>query len=295
MQVPLPFSCSEFEFLICILLVYYFYSIENKKKIAERKKTSFKLACWNINGVVQNSHSLQERLEKADSWWPKDFNVNVIALQEVFLKSGEMFNNVEFVKIFLEKVTNTMVKKHIYPLERARALETSGLMTSFSENDFEIVSTKFEPFQKKRSYDTFANKGFLDLILKDSNSNSNLIHLINVHLQSIMTQKDWTLLGLTQRSQIEQLLMYARDFKNVIICGDFNIRDDSWMGLYLQARMFSFGFKKVKTKKFSYENEYLDQVWVKGSSNIIVKENLFSEKDSLISSDHVPIFVEIEF
>jgi endonuclease/exonuclease/phosphatase family metal-dependent hydrolase len=262
-----------------IFLLFLYYELE------KRKTTRVRLCTWNINGVVQNSKSLQERLKQIHSWWPFDFTINVLALQEVFKKSGEKFNNVEFVKDLVS--SSFGLPNHYFIEDTGLTFETPGLMTCFESG--KQVKTYFEPFQKRRSYDKYANKGFMDCFLVSEN-----IHIINLHMQSIMYQKDWTFLSFTQRSQIEQILMYVRNFEKVILCGDFNIRDDSWIGMYLQSRLIAFGFKKIVTRKnTNYENEYLDQVWVKGCKKF--KSLDLCGMESLVSSDHIPLFVEIEF
>lgn len=252
-----------------------------KKKSATSR--TVRVCTWNINGVIQNSHTLQERFSKIDTWWSPDLKPDIVCLQEVFKFTNHGVNNVAFVEnYFSSRGFSNQVHGGQGPLE------SSGLLT-VSNHGLEFVH--FEPFSKKRSYDVLAHKGFLDCTIQGTD-----IHVVNVHMQSIMSKRDWTMLWMTQKVQLDQLLRYVEKLNRVILCGDFNIRSDTLLGAFMHAKLAMLGFKKVLAKKesnFFYENEYLDQIWVRGCMDVQPLATL-SEK-TLVSSDHIPVFAEIVF
>lgn len=115
-------------------------------------------------------------------------------------------------------------------------LATKGGLLTLVKDQFQAKNLGFNKFYSQgkifslQIQDCILGKGFIDVYLESLN-----IHLINTHL---VANYDHSAFDQTRVNQLTQLFEYTKNFKRVILAGDFNLDEKSDLYNFILKRGF---------------------------------------------------------
>jgi len=274
---------------------------DNKNK-NKRDTNEITIISWNTNGVIQNYYNFASRFSQGlnHSFFKKEHDQEnvILCLQEIFRGPVKTIAMQElqkhgFTVLHQDLAINNKLK---YTLG---VKELSGLVNaSLGNQDLLVVDKGLHIFKDRTSFDILAQKGFYHSVT------SNGVHIINLHLQSILREYHvydtycFSRISVYQRKQLKQLFQYIRSnftsTDKIVIVGDFNINPyfDYVNGLYLSCQMSLLGFTMRGYDMYNYKNKntydcrFLDHVWYR---NLKIKKTVQAFPELLQFSDHLPV------
>jgi len=167
--------------------------------------------------MTYNTHGLPWSRNTANDiiGWLKTVKPTIVCLQEIFVDSTR--------SLYCEQLTRYGYAVAT-PNDTSVTWLSSGLLTAVLESEFRIVSSCFCPYMYYHNVESFANKGFFSLTLRDTLGSH--ITIINTHTQSNTIVSWWfgdDIITTIRKQQFAQILQFVKGSSYpVLITGDLN-------------------------------------------------------------------------